>query len=662
MKSWRSCLRVLVVFAACGLGLAFGQQNRRPGTVIVPPTSVEHPENVGKRAHTNFLIFVPAARSGQKPSPNASGGPSGETPSSLACVYQTGPAPAPGCPITNTNYDNPDGGSKVIAIVDAYDYPTAAADFANFSKQFGLPYGNSCGPDHNAACLSVQYAAGSKPAADCGWAQEAAIDIEWAHAMAPNAQIILVEAASNSYSDLLPAVDVASGLVANAGGGQVSMSWGGGEFRTQSTYESYFTTNGVTYFASSGDSGGKVIWPSTSPNVVSAGGTSINRDSSGDFTGETTWNGSGGGPSRYSPVPDYQNSIYSLAQLLGQRRGTPDLSFDADPYTGVSIYDSTSCQGYVGWQVFGGTSVSAPSLAGIANLSGAFDGGWDGGTNDASVQNHLYQSYDTASSGGTQCGYTSPTNSLYDVTTGSAGRYSATGCWDFTTGIGTLRGLTGLTGSTSPSFSLSASPTSLSLTADNTSGTSTITVSPSGGFNSTVNLTASVSPNNSGVTASLSKASVSLENGSYETSTLTVSATSTASGEFTVTITGTGSGQTSSATVTVTVTQGASGGDFSISAWPSSQATSPGGSTTYTVSVGSLENFSGSVSLSVSGLPKFESARFSPNPVTISSDNSASSALIIKTNRNVARNTYELTVTGISGSLSHSTDITLTVQ
>lgn len=111
MKGWRSHLGVVVIFAACGLGLAAGQQNPRPGTVVVPPTSVEHPENIGRRAPANFLIFVPAARSGQKPSPNASNGPSEETPGSLSCVYQTWAGSVTGCPISADNYNNPVGGS-----------------------------------------------------------------------------------------------------------------------------------------------------------------------------------------------------------------------------------------------------------------------------------------------------------------------------------------------------------------------------------------------------------------------------------------------------------------------------------------------------------------------------------------------------------------------
>src|SRR5450756_2016159 len=154
------------------------------------------------------------------------------------------------------------------------------------------------------------YAAGSKPRANCGWAQEAALDIEWAHAMAPSAKIVLVEAKTNSFADLFQAVDVASRVT---GAREVSMSWGGSESSGEASNDSHFpSSNGIVYFASSGDTGGATIYPGVSPNVVSAGGTRINRDGSGNFQSETGWSGSGGGPSKYEAKPAYQYGISSL--------------------------------------------------------------------------------------------------------------------------------------------------------------------------------------------------------------------------------------------------------------------------------------------------------------------------------------------------------------
>jgi subtilase family serine protease len=198
----------------------------------------------------------------------------------------------------------------VIAIVDAYDYPTAKNDFDYFSNQYHLPLSTDACNGSN-SCFSVVYATGAQPAANCGWAQEAALDIEWAHAMAPNAQIVLVEAKSSSFTDLLYAVDVATNIVVSGGGpagnvkaGEVSMSWGGSEFRGETSYDTHFNNNlNVVYFAASGDSGGQTIYPSVSPYVVSAGGTTLTF--SGSTVTETGWSGSGGGPSKYEPRPAY---------------------------------------------------------------------------------------------------------------------------------------------------------------------------------------------------------------------------------------------------------------------------------------------------------------------------------------------------------------------
>ena len=650
MKRWLSCLAAMVVFAVCGVGSAAAQKEPRPGTVIVPPTSVERPQDIGRRAHTNFLIFVPAAKGGKQPGPAASSGPTGETPSSLSCVYQTGTTPAYGCPVNSTNYDNPAGGSKVIAIVDAYDYPTAASDFNTFSTTFGLPT-TGCDGTPADSCLKVVYAAGSKPKANCGWAQEEALDIEWSHAMAPNAQIILVEAASNSNTNLMDAVQVASGLVANAGGGEVSMSWGSSEFSTEDTFDSYFTGAGVAYFASSGDSGGKVIWPSASPNVISAGGTTVNRGSNGNFTDETTWSSAGGGPSAYEPVPSYQSAIYSLSQILGNSRGTPDFSFDANPASGVSVYDSTSCQGLSGWLVFGGTSVAAPSLSGIVNLSGNFSG-------NNGVQNVLYQNYSSVSATGTSSPYT---GDFFDVTSGSAGTYPAGYDWDFATGIGSDRGLTGMAGGTSsPGFSLSAPSSGLSVT-QGSSGSSTITVTPSGGFTGNVSLSVTTSLP-TGMTVGFSPNPVSITGTSSASSTMTVATTSsTPAGTYNLTVTGTSGSLSNSTSVAVTVNPSTSGGSFTISASPFSASQGSSGNTT--VTVGALSGFTGTVNLSVSGLPPQSSGNFSSNPVTLTSTNtSVSSTLTVTTGRHTPTKTYTLTITGTSGSLTQSTTVLLTVQ
>jgi kumamolisin len=378
-------LIVVAVFLIPGVVLAQNQGHGRP--ILIPDTSIERPEHVGKQAHTNHMLRF---------DPEATGAaPAGETPASLKAVYNLPEL----------------GGGGIIALVGAFDYPTAENDLNVFSTTMGL------GPCTIAnGCFQMIYASGKKPKANCGWAQEAALDIEWAHAMAPNAKIVLVEAASNSFTDLFKAVDVASQKVKDGGRGQVSMSWGGSEFSGETSYDSHFKTSGVVFFAASGDTGGATIYPSVSPYVVAAGGTSVNRTSQG--VTETGWSGSGGGPSKYVPRPSWQLGVVNSTQ-----RGSPDMSFDADPNTGVSVYDSTRCQGMSGWMVFGGTSVSSPALAGIVNLAGSVS---DSSTSELRLI------------------YGNPgAPNFFDVISGHAGAYSAAAGWDYVTGVGSPRGLAG---------------------------------------------------------------------------------------------------------------------------------------------------------------------------------------------------------------------------
>ena len=398
MRKWYSSIflvnAVLVFVTVLNSSLLAQSQGSQHAAVLVPDSTVERAQDKGFRAHTNHLIRLQA-----NPTPNALS-PSGETPQTIRPVYKL--------PST--------GGSQKIAIVDAFDYPTAENDLRVFSAKFGLPLCTTAN-----GCFKKVYANPTRPRADCGWAQEAAIDIEWAHAMAPNAKIILVEAGSNSFANLFGAVDVATSQVTTGGGkGEVSMSWGGAEFSTESSYDGHFQNNNVVYFAASGDTGGVNGYPSVSPYVVSAGGTTINRKS-GVFTSETGWSGSGGGPSKYETKLSYQNNVTGTSST---KRSAPDLSFDANPQTGVSVYDSTQCQGLSGWLVFGGTSVSSPSLAGIVNLAGHF-------------------AANTVSELGTIYANRKNTADFRDVLSGTSGSFSAKAGYDFVTGVGSNLGLSG---------------------------------------------------------------------------------------------------------------------------------------------------------------------------------------------------------------------------
>jgi subtilase family serine protease len=324
-----------------------------------------------------------------------------------------------------------DGAGQTIAIVDAYDDPNIASDLAAFDTQFGVPDAPSF--------TKVQM--GGSVAPNAGWATEIALDVEWAHAMAPGANILLVEAKSASFADLLAAVDYAASqpLVS-----AVSMSWGAGEFPGESSYDFHFTTpaghQGVTFVASSGDTGAVTNWPAVSKNVVGVGGTSLTLNSDSSYNSESGWSGSGGGVSRYVSKPDYQGYVSTGAT----RRSSPDVSYNANPNTGVYVLDSYNG----GWFQVGGTSAGAPQWAGLIAVANEGRVNAGGTTLDGPSQT-LYALY--------RMGQTALTTDFHDVTTGHTrnGRttLNATAGYDMVTGLGTpkvaavVAGLVGWTGS-----------------------------------------------------------------------------------------------------------------------------------------------------------------------------------------------------------------------
>jgi kumamolisin len=370
--------------------------------LITPSSSIPQPGT--GRAHTNVHLFHPAGglpAVGRTSSGPHMAGNYNETPASIACIYGL-VTPVPGCN-PQTVSAVPTGGGGVIAIVDAYDAPNAAADLIVFSQHFGLPLPN----------FRVVYATSAgtttttPPPYNAGWETEISLDIEWAHAMAPNATIILVEAASESLSDLMAAEALAGTLVQTGFGGQLSNSWGLSEFSGETGNDGIFNASKVVYFAASGDRPG-TLWPAVSPNVIAVGGTTISRNrSTGNYVSQSAWSSGGGGSSTYEGRPSYQSSI---STIVGSARGTPDVAAVADPKSGVWIYDSAGG----GWMVVGGTSVASPVMAGITNLRGAFR---------LSSNAELTNLYATQSQ-------------YIDITTGTCGRHRATVHWDFCTGVG----------------------------------------------------------------------------------------------------------------------------------------------------------------------------------------------------------------------------------
>jgi subtilase family serine protease len=255
------------------------------------------------------------------------------------------------------------GAGKTVAIVDAYNDPTAESDLAVFNSQFGLPACTTA----NGCFQKVDQNGGTHyPRTDSGWALEISLDIQWAHAIAPGAHILLVESKTNSFTNLLAAEDYAKSHAQ-----YVSNSWGAAEFSGETGYDSHFAQSGVSFFVSSGDNGTPAEYPSASPNVISVGGTTLTMNGL-TFVSETGWSGGGGGCSAYETANTAQSSFSQYGQVnCAGARATPDVSLDADPATGVSVYDSTQYQGQSGWFQVGGTSASSPMWAGRAAVSGA---------------------------------------------------------------------------------------------------------------------------------------------------------------------------------------------------------------------------------------------------------------------------------------------------
>ena len=246
-----------------------------------------------------------------------------------------------------------DGRNQTIAIIDAYHNPTAASDADVFDRSYSINGGSlSLYSQYGPASqwLSVATPQGL-PQTNSGWSQEIALDIEWAHAIAPGAHILLVEARSSSLNDLLGAVDYARRIPTVAA---VSMSWGATEFRTETSYDGYFSTpaghTGVAFVGASGDNGAPGIWPAVSANVIGVGGSTLRVDGAGNYVSESAWSLGGGGVSQYVGLPSYQVGV-----MNGTARGAPDVAYDANPSTGFAVYTGGR------WVTFGGTSAARRS-------------------------------------------------------------------------------------------------------------------------------------------------------------------------------------------------------------------------------------------------------------------------------------------------------------
>lgn len=372
---------------------------------VAAPSSVALVKSVSHRAVCDAPSGPNEARCFARVVTDASGSPAvttvpaGYGPTNLASAYGLAAAQT----ATST---------QVIAIIDAYDAPNAEKDMAVYRSTFGLPACSSTGT--NPCFRKVgQSANGRLPKVDAGWATEISLDLDMASAVCPRCRILLVEANSASFTDLGTAVNRAVALGATV----ISNSYGGTESSSATTLDAYYNHPGIAVTVSSGDSGYGVQYPASSRFVTAVGGTTLTRSTSIRGWDEAAWSGAGSGCSGYEAKPSWQKDTGCL------KRSVADVAAVANPSTGVAVYDSTPYLNRSGWQVFGGTSVAAPIIAGIFALAG----------NSAAV-NTLSFPY-------------SRTASLFDITSGSNGTCTvaylctASSGFDGPTGLGTPNGI-----------------------------------------------------------------------------------------------------------------------------------------------------------------------------------------------------------------------------
>ncbi len=354
--------------------------------------------------------------------PLADAGPAGYTPSQIRHAY--------GFDRISFQGVAGDGGGQTIALIVAAHDPTLAADLHAFDQQFNLP--------DTALTEAAQDGSQQFPPADADWSAETALDVEWAHAMAPGARLLVVEASSSGQADLFAAADWAEH---QPGVSVVSMSFGSPEDPGERALDAHFTQAGVVFVAAAGDTG-SVSYPAASPDVVAVGGTRLTLDVANNRQSETAWASGGGGLSQYEPIPDYQSTVLPAAD---GSRGTPDVSYASDPTAGFAVYDSSGGGGP--WTVMGGTSAGAPQWAALFAI--------------ADQGRALTDQGPLGSRQALTALYGLPATAFYDVTAGRAGGSAAGPGYDLATGRGSpvadqvvaglLGGTTGTPTTTPPS-------------------------------------------------------------------------------------------------------------------------------------------------------------------------------------------------------------------
>lgn len=307
---------------------------------------------------------------------------------------------------------NTTGKDQKIAIVIPYGSPTITEDLEIFKKQFDLI---------DPVELYIFYPSGKPEKQIYGWAQETSLDVEWVHALAPEASIFLIIAKTDSINDLLAAIDYTTSINADI----VSISWTINEFKEKVQYESRFDKQNTIFIAPTGDGGAGTNWPAVSPNVLAVGGTTFSLDSEGNLiTTETAWSESGGGISEFFTQPKYQKD-YGINS--NGYRAIPDVSFFSDSLKGVAIYCSPQYEDINGWTILAGTSLGVPAWAAYLALINE--------NNESTVSTNIHEKlYKLAQDKGQYSAV------FYDITEGENNKYKANKGYDYVTGLGSPRG------------------------------------------------------------------------------------------------------------------------------------------------------------------------------------------------------------------------------
>jgi subtilase family serine protease len=484
----------------------------------------------------------------------------------------------------------------------------------------------------------------SRTGGDCDDTEQT-LDMTQALGMAPGLASLVMYVGSTDTA-MISAMTTHSPLPTTIG---CSWGWTPADPSTLNPYFQKMAAQGQNFFAASGDSSTwssrNEAWPADNAYIVSVGGTDLTTASAGGpWKSETAWVDSGGGISPDGiAIPSWQQIsgvINSSNKGSTTLRNGPDVSANAN-FTFYVCADQTTCTA----NEYGGTSFATPMWAGYVALVNQQLA--DNGQPTIGFINPTIYSQNVTSSYATD---------FHDITSGTSGSFSAVTGYDLVTGwgspngVGLINALAGSSTST-PSFSISASPGSVSVVQGG-NGSSTVSTSVTGGFDSAVALSASGQP--SGVTVTFNPTSIAAPGTGSSAMSIAV-ASSVATGTYTITVTGTGGGVTQTAKVSLTVTAPVSG-SFTLSASPSSVTVDEGSSASTTVTITPANGFSGSVTLSTSALPNGVTAAFSPNPAT------GTSTLTFTASRTATRETVTVTITGTSGSLKATTTMSLRVR